>query len=111
MGVADLDMLGGLEELDLAQVDTTRRMSRGEIGNDKLAMYQMAFEAYDTDRSGTISVDELESALAAAGHCSVSREQIETALHAIDDDNSGELDMDEFLQLMHILESVQTNPD
>jgi len=61
------------------------------------------FNLFDKDGGGSIGADELESLLHALGKYP-SPEEIEKLLAMVDEDGSGEVEFDEFLQLLIMLE-------
>ena len=58
-----------------------------------------AFEMFDTDGSGAISVDELGKALSALGQQYTTAE-LQKMIAAVDNDQNGEIQLDEFMNLM-----------
>lgn len=67
-----------------------------------------AFNLFDKDRNGTITVDELHTVMMAFGkHCS--HEEIREMINEIDANNDGNIDFEEFKKVMaddaHIKES------
>lgn len=57
------------------------------------------FDMFDTDKSGTISVNELKSVLKKLGK-NMSDKEIKKMMSSVDKDQSGEVDFDEFCQMM-----------
>ena len=58
-----------------------------------------AFEVFDADGDGHINAEELQVVLEAAGR-KMTREEVEAKIAEVDDDGAGELEWDEFLNLM-----------
>ena len=67
--------------------------------NDPDFELKMAFDAIDTDNSGTISVSELRSLMAKVNQ-HLSDEEIDSIMHEVDADGNRELDFNEFKLLM-----------
>ena len=57
------------------------------------------FAQLDTDRSGMIGVDEIEETLISLG-LAKTKEDVEATVKELDVDGNGELDFDEFLQML-----------
>jgi Ca2+-binding EF-hand superfamily protein len=64
---------------------------------EKRAAAQQAFQMYDTDRSGTIDMNEFASALGYLG-LQISREDAGAIFCIIDSDGNGTLSMTEFIE-------------
>ncbi|EDQ92341.1 uncharacterized protein MONBRDRAFT_21933 [Monosiga brevicollis MX1] len=60
---------------------------------------RIAFKAFDTDRSGSVSRQELKSMLEKLDHRPTNAE-VEEILNAVDANGDGEIDYDEFVKLM-----------
>ena len=73
-------------------------MSDREI--DRHANAVQAFEALDTDRSGTITTDELRVALESQG-IEMDEDEIRRCIDNADEDGDGVVDYHEFVRLMH----------
>ena len=58
-----------------------------------------AFEVFDAAGDGHINAEELQVVLEAAGR-KMTREEVEAKIAEVDDDGAGELEWDEFLNLM-----------
>lgn len=63
----------------------------------KLAKYEEIFNRYDADGSGTIEARELGQVMRDLGH-EMTAEELDTMVAAIDQDGSGEIDFEEFMQ-------------
>ena len=61
--------------------------------------FKEAFEMFDADQSGTIDTQELGTVLKQLGQ-NISQAEIEEMIKEVDEDGSGEIEFDEFLQLM-----------
>jgi len=69
-----------------------------------------AFGKYDTDMSGTLTLDEIIAAFKDINLTSVSVQDIKKKFVEFDADNSGGLDRDEFANLMHACRSAAAGP-
>merc|ERR1711907_4660 len=80
-------------------------------GMDEAAIEKMKsiFSKYDGDGSGSISAGELSHALADMGY-DPSAEDLNNMLAAFDSDNSGEVDFDEFVRMVHTLSGTPASP-
>lgn len=58
-----------------------------------------AFEMFDADKNGTISVAEIKSVLKKLGK-NMNDKEIKKMMNTVDKDKSGEIDFDEFCQMM-----------
>lgn len=70
-----------------------------EISPEEYEEYKEAFDMYDKDGSGSISVMEFIKALKNMGQ-TLSQDEINNLIQSIDGDNSGEIDFNEFLIFM-----------
>ena len=62
----------------------------------------VCFACFDTDGSGSIDLDELQQALGRFGKA-VSKEEVEKIVSAVDENNDGEIDFDEFKAIFRLL--------
>ena len=58
--------------------------------------YKQAFDFFDKDGSGSISSQELSTAMKSLGY-DLTQQQISTILNHVDGDHSGQIDFEEFL--------------
>lgn len=65
----------------------------------KIPEYKQAFSVFDEDGSGSITVDELFAVVENMGS-TLTREEVKKMMDEVDDDQSGEIEFPEFLQLM-----------
>ncbi|GMR58478.1 hypothetical protein PMAYCL1PPCAC_28673 [Pristionchus mayeri] len=72
----------------------------------QLQEYRQVFKMFDTDRSGAISVDELESATRKLG-IKQTREELEMIINEVDHSGNHEIDFDEFCEVMDHLNLKQ----
>jgi hypothetical protein len=82
-----------------ALTTTAGQQSAAPLSPAQLAQVKEAFEIFDDDSSGSISVAELEIALKSLGF-NPQRHEVAAMLRDADLDNSGELDLDEFVALV-----------
>ena len=61
--------------------------------------YKEAFDLFDTERRGSINVDQIRRAMKKFGQ-DLSRREIEEMIKDLDSDNSGSLTFEEFITLM-----------
>eukprot|EP01006_Ploeotia_vitrea_P009654 TRINITY_DN23455_c0_g1_i1.p2 TRINITY_DN23455_c0_g1~~TRINITY_DN23455_c0_g1_i1.p2 ORF type:complete len:208 (-),score=94.54 TRINITY_DN23455_c0_g1_i1:64-633(-) len=72
---------------------------KSELTAEQTEEIREAFNLFDTDHSGSIDAREMKAAMRALG-LQTSKEQLTAMLASIDKDASGEIEFDEFLQLM-----------
>jgi Ca2+-binding EF-hand superfamily protein len=80
------------------------------ITEEQLKDYWMAFNAYDKDGNGSISVEELRGVVESLGH-TVTDEELRAMIAEVDTDDSGTLDFAEFLALMAFRLMLNDNED
>lgn len=78
---------------------TTTYTKKLDVPESKLKEYKEAFEMFDKDGSGTISVSEIRKILRNFGN-QVTESEVKDMIKDIDADGSGELDFEEFVTLM-----------
>ncbi|CAG9464081.1 unnamed protein product [Pedinophyceae sp. YPF-701] len=66
------------------------------LDKDEIAGLENMFKAIDTDNSGTITIDELRSAMQ-KGHYKITEDDIKFLMEAADVDGNGEIDYKEFI--------------
>ena len=71
---------------------------------NEIAVYVSLFRKYDTDGSGTIGSDELQEMLKELHFQNMSKSDCIKLIGEIDTDNSGQVDFDEFIQLMVLIQ-------
>ena len=69
------------------------------IPEDKIAEYKEAFDMFDKDGSGTISVTEIVKIMKNFGY-PIKKSEAQQMIADIDDNGDGELDFEEFVTLM-----------
>ena len=62
-------------------------------------MIKEAFDVFDKDGSGSISIDEFREVMVTEG-ADLTDEEIEEILHEADADGDGQIDIDEFVALL-----------
>ena len=70
-----------------------------DIPEDKIAEYKEAFDMFDKDGSGTISVIEIVKIMKNFGY-PIKKAEAQQMIADIDDNGDGELDFEEFVTLM-----------
>ena len=81
-----------------------------DVPQEKLDEYKEAFDMFDKDHSGTISVDEIAKIMKNFGN-PLSKDEIREMIKDIDTSGDGELDFDEFVTLMQRQEVVEDDDD
>ncbi|CAB4013129.1 calmodulin 12 [Paramuricea clavata] len=74
-------------------------MVERELTQDQIKEFEEAFLLFDTDCSGTISIDELEVVMNSLGQRPTD-EELKRMIAEADADGNGEVDFEEFLSLM-----------
>ena len=77
-----------------------------DVPEDKLNEYKEAFDMFDKDHSGNISIDELYQVMKNMGN-EISMEEIKSMVADLDEDNSGEIDFKEFITFCKRVETVE----
>ena len=70
-----------------------------ELTKEQKEELKEAFEVFDADGDGHINAQELRVVLEAAGR-NMTEEEVQAKIAEVDDDGAGELEWDEFLNLM-----------
>ena len=83
-------------------VTITRKL---DIPEDKIHEYQEAFDMFDKDKSGTISVPEISKIMKNFGY-PLSKKEIESMIATINTSGTGNLTFEEFVTLMEKQTSV-----
>ena len=81
-----------------------------DIPSDKIHEYQEAFNLFDKDHSGTISVDEIAKIMKNFGN-PLSKDEVREMIKDIDTSGDGELDFNEFITLMERQETIIDDED
>mmetsp|Transcript_6570 Transcript_6570/g.9500 ORF Transcript_6570/g.9500 Transcript_6570/m.9500 type:complete len:149 (-) Transcript_6570:378-824(-) len=71
----------------------------GKLGEEELADLRASFQMFDKDGSGTISTKELKDVMIRFGQ-NPSDGDIKVMMAKVDEDGNGEIDFDEFAELM-----------
>ena len=74
-------------------------MNNPNISQQKLLEYKDVFVLFDVDGNGTIDVQEMKEVMHAIGK-DATNEEVLHMMEFVDDDGSGEIDFDEFVNLM-----------
>lgn len=69
------------------------------LSEEKIAEFRCAFELFDKDRDGKITTKELGTVMKNLGQ-SPSEEDLQEMIKAVDNDDNGSIDFNEFLVLM-----------
>ena len=77
---------------------------------EKIHTYEMAFKLFDKDASNAIDGSELHKAMHSLGK-RMTLEQAEDMIAEFDEDDSGQIDMEEFLKMMARADAVQGTLD
>ena len=78
----------------------------GLYDEEQIEAFKQAFDLFDKDKGGSISNDELMAVMKSMG-TPATKQEIDEMLAANDDDNDGEINFNEFINLM---ESRAKNP-
>ena len=74
--------------------------SRPGLSEHEVAELKQAFDLFDTDSSGTIDPKELRAAMRSLGLETNKNQTVYQMIQDIDQDSNGEIDFDEFLELI-----------
>ncbi|KAK3237802.1 hypothetical protein CYMTET_52150 [Cymbomonas tetramitiformis] len=75
------------------------KLVRPELTTEQVSEMQECFDLIDTDGSGAIDVDELDSAFKVLG-MQIKKAEVQNMLDAVDRDGSGEVEYPEFVEIM-----------
>lgn len=78
---------------------TTLRPSRPGLSDDEIEELRQAFDLFDTDGGGTIDPKELRAAIRSLG-LETKNQSVYDMMQGIDTDGKGEIDFDEFVDVM-----------
>ena len=78
-------------------VQTMRPGPDGKLSAEDLGILRETFIEMDTDKSGSIDIDEFYNAMRKLGKRRISKKKAATMFHKVDVDDSGEIDFDEFV--------------
>jgi len=70
-----------------------------KMSKEQVAQFKAAFEMFDKDGDGTITTKELGTVMRNLG-ANPTETELQDMINEVDGDGSGEIDFDEFLQLM-----------
>nr|NP_001119776.2 calcium-binding protein SPEC 2A [Strongylocentrotus purpuratus] len=93
MGMVDKD---GSRTVDFSEI----LMKKAEQMRGKGAQYFKAFDALDTDKSGSLSPEELRTALSACTDPPMTKEEIDAIIKKADGNNDGEIRRAEFVRMI-----------
>ena len=90
---------GGAKGKQAAPVWDAKKFERPGLTSDEVEEIKEAFDLFDTDSSGAISVSELTSAMKSLGF-DVKHAVVFQMIAELDADGSGEIEFEEFLDMM-----------
>ena len=67
-----------------------------------------AFERFDKDNSGVISADEIRDVLCFGSANTLSTEAVDKIIKQVDENGDGEIQFDEFVQMMNRIDAAQS---
>jgi calmodulin len=79
--------------------EITTYVKKLDIPEDKIAEYKEAFDMFDKDGGGTISVAEIVKIMKNFGY-PIKKSEAQKMISEIDDNGDGEIDFEEFVTLM-----------
>jgi len=79
--------------------EITTYVKRLDIPEEKIAEYKEAFDMFDKDKGGTISVNEIVKIMKNFGY-PLTKAEAKQMISEIDDNGDGEIDFEEFVTLM-----------
>merc|ERR1712216_453926 len=97
--MGDMSKKGGAKGKQAAPVWDAKKYERPGLTSDEVEEIKEAFDLFDTDSSGAISVSELTSAMKSLGF-DVKHAVVFQMIAELDADGSGEIEFEEFLDMM-----------
>jgi len=90
--------------------DEAEAEKKPKFSEEQVNQYREIFRLFDRDGSGTIDIQEMRSVLNELGK-KVDNKELEKLMSDLDENGSGEVDFDEFLQGMERLDQLSAAPD
>jgi hypothetical protein len=97
------DKKGGQSKVSFGGIDRSKTITKEpqELTEEQIMSFKQAFDLFDTDHSGAIDEDELYQAMKAIG-LRTSKKECRKMIGDQDEDDNGEIDFPEFLEMMKI---------
>uniref|UniRef100_A0A1I8GT51 Calmodulin n=1 Tax=Macrostomum lignano TaxID=282301 RepID=A0A1I8GT51_9PLAT len=87
---------------------STSHDSMSSLDAALLAQYREAFDSFDSNRDGRISIRELSAVMENLGE-SPSKKELKEMIKSVDGDGSGKIDFDEFIRMMEARTAQRMN--
>ena len=87
-----------------------KNYEKNGLTEDEVLEIKEAFDLFDTDHSGTIDTDELKQALGNLG-IDAKNQTLQNMMNEIDKNQSGTIDLDEFIEMMTAKMSDKDTPE
>merc|ERR1711885_98860 len=84
---------------NMSRRGAAKKKSKGGLSEEQIEEIREAFNLFDADNSGAIDVRELKAAMRALGF-EVKKEELKKMIADIDNDGNGDIDFQEFLEMM-----------
>lgn len=76
-----------------------------KLSKDEIQTYIKRFQVIDKDKKGYVSINDIRRAMKSFGEAEVSGEQLHEILREIDTNMNGQVELDEYLQMMSAIKS------
>ena len=70
------------------------------LTEEQLKKFKIAFDKFDANKNGVITIEELCELMVELGHTDITEEEADNMMIELDEDESGDIDFAEFLSVM-----------
>ncbi|EPY78777.1 troponin C, skeletal muscle-like protein [Camelus ferus] len=98
-GAVPLEDQGVLTEVGVQNSTDQQAEARSYLSEEMIAEFKAAFDMFDADGGGDISVKELGTVMRMLGQ-TPTKEELDAIIEEVDEDGSGTIDFEEFLVMM-----------
>jgi len=76
-----------------------QKTAKDDLTDEQIAEFREAFDLFDKDGNGNITIQELETVMRSLGQ-TPTKDELAVMIREVDKDGNGEIDFDEFLTMM-----------
>lgn len=92
-------------EMGLAVNKSMKEKIPVNLAPDEVQKYKKRFEVIDKEKKGYVSITDIRRALKSFGDADISGEELHEILREIDTNMNGQVELDEYLQMMSAIKS------